>query len=144
MAPETEPALTPSSPAMSPMVTAACSVNTNTASTWAVIRCIDTETLVTEDLLAFAGIAPVELKAIRLESQIAEKLHAYTRTYEGGRRSTRIKDLVDLALVAEFSRPDAEILREAIEATFVRRDTHPMPRTLPATRVDRAVFADSP
>jgi hypothetical protein len=59
---------------------------------------LETETLRTEDLLGFAGIKPVEVDAVPLELQVAEKLHAYTRTYEGERKSTRPKDLVDLAL----------------------------------------------
>lgn len=92
---------------------------------------IATETLSTEDLLAFAGIAPVEVEVVALELQVAEKLHAYTRTYEGTRPSTRAKDLVDLALIAEFSRPDAASLRGSIEATFARRDTHPLPSRVP-------------
>lgn len=93
---------------------------------------IATETLTTGDLLAFADIAPVEVRAIPLELQIAEKLHAYTRTYEGGHPSSRAKDLIDLALLAELARLDAGDLRTAIDSTFARRDTHPEPRTLPA------------
>lgn len=89
------------------------------------------ETLTTEDLLAFAGIAPVEVHAIPLDLQVAEKLHAYTRTYEGGQPSSRAKDLIDLALIAELARFDARDLQTAIESTFARRDTHPPPQTLP-------------
>ena len=69
------------------------------------------ETLRTEELLGFAGIEPVEVDAVPLEMQVAEKLHAYTRTYEGGRVSTRPKDLVDLALIAEFRRRRRRLAR---------------------------------
>ncbi len=81
----------------------------------------DVETLRTDDLLAFAGIEPIQIPAVRLELQIAEKLHAYTRAYEGGRASTRVKDLVDLALIAELSPLDAVTLQKEIKSTFDRR-----------------------
>ena len=88
------------------------------------------ETLTIPNLLAFAGVEPVTVPAIPLERQAAEKLHAYTRTYEGSRPSTRAKDLVDLALIAELSSLDAAALRGEIEATFAARDTHPIPPAL--------------
>jgi hypothetical protein len=90
-----------------------------------------TETLRTEDLLDFAGIEPVEVDVIQLERQVAEKLHAYTRTYEGGRTSTRPKDLVDFALISELSRLDAATLRREIDTIFPLRDTHAVPSALP-------------
>lgn len=89
------------------------------------------ETLTVPNLLAFAGVEPVSVAAIPLELQAAEKLHAYTRTYEGSRSSTRTKDLVDLALIAALSALDAATLRGGIEATFARRATHPVPLALP-------------
>lgn len=92
---------------------------------------LETETLRTEDLLGFAGIKPVEVDAVRLELQVAEKLHAYTRTYEGGRTSTRPKDLVDLALISELSRLGAAVLRREIDTIFVLRNTHSVPSALP-------------
>lgn len=91
-----------------------------------------TETLATADLLGFAGIPPVKVEAVPVELQVAEKLHAYTRTYEGGRASTRAKDLVDLVLIAELATVDASKLGTAIETTFRERDTHPIPNELPA------------
>lgn len=99
------------------------------------------ETLTLPNLLAFAGVEPVTVPAIPLELQAAEKLHAYTRTYEGSRPSTRAKDLVDLALIAGLSSLDAATLRDEIEATFVRRATHPAPLALPQPPDDwRAPF----
>ncbi len=89
------------------------------------------DTLTTPDLLAFAGLAPVTVPAVPLETQVAEKVHAYTRTYEGDRPSSRTKDLVDLVLVAELSALDAAALRIAIETTFARRGTHTAPPALP-------------
>jgi hypothetical protein len=83
------------------------------------------------DLLAFAGIEPVTVAAIPLERHIAEKLHAYTQTYAGGRRSTRVKDLVDLALLANLATLGASALHAAIDATFDQRALHPLPARLP-------------
>ena len=97
---------------------------------------ISTETLRTDDLLGFAGIEPVEVEAVPLELQVAEKLHAYTRTYEGRRTSTRTKDLVDLALIAELSTLDAAALRSEIETIFNLRGTHTAPTTLPLPPTD--------
>lgn len=89
------------------------------------------DSLRTDDLLSFAGIEPIQIPAVPLELQIAEKLHAYTQTYEGGRSSTRVKDLVDLALIAELSPLDATILRREIGSVFDRRGA-PVPRSLPS------------
>jgi hypothetical protein len=89
------------------------------------------ETLTAPDLLAFAGVEPVTVPAIPLELQAAEKLHAYTRTYGDSKPSTRAKDLVDLALIAELSTLDAATLHAEIESTFARRATHPVPSALP-------------
>lgn len=89
------------------------------------------ETLRTVDLLDFAEIEPVGVPAVPLELQIAEKLHAYNQTYEGGRARTRVKDLVDLTLIAELSSLDAARLRWEIESVFERRKAQ-APRSLPS------------
>jgi hypothetical protein len=84
------------------------------------------------DLLDFAGILPVEVPAIPIAQHLAEKLHAYTRRY--GRRgvtSTRVKDLVDLVLIAESVAVPADQLVLAIRAVFEERATHPLPVNLP-------------
>lgn len=99
---------------------------------------LTTETLRTDAILDFAGIQPVEVDAVPLELQIAEKLHAYTRTYEGQRTSTRTKDLVDLALIAELSSLDASTLRREIEMIFALRKTHSSPNALPPPPADWA------
>lgn len=89
------------------------------------------------DLLAFADIAPVEAPSLPLELQIAEKVHAYTRGYgRSGMASTRVKDLVDLALIASASQVDADRLNRALRDTFGRRDRHELPGALPRPPVD--------
>lgn len=89
------------------------------------------------DLLAFAGIDPVVVPVLPLEFGIAEKVHAYTRPY-GDRMlaSTRVKDLVDLVLIAGEAALDARRLREALRATFDNRATHPLPARLPRPAAD--------
>lgn len=89
------------------------------------------EDLTTPALLDFAGIAPVRVRALPLEDQAAEKLHAYTRTYLGGRTSSRVKDLVDLVVITELGGLGATALRAAIDETFGRRGTHEAPGALP-------------
>jgi len=84
------------------------------------------------DLLAFAGIEPTEAPTLPLEQHLAEKVHAYTRTYAGGRRSSRVKDLADLVLLRTIERLDGQRARVALEQTFEARSTHPMPPELPA------------
>jgi hypothetical protein len=100
---------------------------------------VTTETLRTDELLSFAGIPPVEVAAVPLELQVAEKLHAYTRTYEGQRTSTRAKDLVDLALISELSSLDAAALRREVKTIFTLRDTHTTPGALPPPPAEWAV-----
>jgi hypothetical protein len=89
------------------------------------------------DLLAFADIAPVEVPAVPIEVHVAEKLHAYTRGYGvGSVGSTRVKDLVDLVLIAAGSSLDAKRLRTAFERTFSRRASHEVPDELPRPPAD--------
>jgi hypothetical protein len=83
------------------------------------------------DWLGFAGIAPSKVPAISREEQFAEKLHAYSLPREG-RPNSRVKDLVDLLLLIESGTLDADRVGQCIEATFRRRDTHPVPSPLGA------------
>jgi predicted nucleotidyltransferase component of viral defense system len=91
------------------------------------------DTIKTSDLLAFAGIDPIDLPALPLSQHLAEKVHAYTRTYGAtARRSTRPKDLVDILLIAASEPIDARALRTALESTFAERQQHELPSSLPA------------
>lgn len=87
--------------------------------------------------LDFAGHATVEIPVLRLEQHAAEKVHAYTRRYGAEqRRSSRVKDLVDIALVATTLSVDAALLRPALVSIFERRRTHALPPSLPAPPAD--------
>ena len=89
------------------------------------------------DLLTFADIEPVRAPSLPLELQVAEKVHAYTRGYGGsGVVSTRVKDLVDLALIASISRVDADRLHRALHDTFGQRGRQELPRALPRPPAD--------
>lgn len=77
--------------------------------------------IATSNLLEFAGIDGIEVPTLGIEQHLAEKLHAYTREYAGGRRSTRVKDLVDVVVIANTSLIDATKLSEAITVIFGRR-----------------------
>ncbi len=98
------------------------------------------ETLRTSDLLAFASIEALMVPVLPLTQHVAEKVHAYTRTYgEEGGSSTRVKDLVDLVLIASTEPIHAGALRVALEDTFASRATHPLPSSLPPPPASWAV-----
>jgi hypothetical protein len=77
------------------------------------------------DWLAFAGIARPSVRIIPREQQFAEKLHAYT--LPRNTPNSRVKDLVDLALLVRAGELKSSIVNAAIDATFGRRATHAVP-----------------
>jgi len=81
-------------------------------------------------LLAFADILPLPIPCYPLTQQIAEKFHAYTRPYATA-ESTRVKDWVDILLMAELGTMQASHLRQALQATFEVRQTHSLPEHPP-------------
>lgn len=93
----------------------------------------DPELIEGPDILGFADIDPVKTPTLPLELQVAEKVHAYTRSYgDSGAPSTRVKDLIDLALIATAAALDAATLARALNETFEHRDQHEVPTSLPA------------
>jgi len=90
------------------------------------------DVLTRPSLLAFADFEPIRVPALSLDHHVAEKLHAYTRRYGGEATSSRVKDLVDLTLIAASETFQADRLRHAIERTFDARASHPLPGSLPA------------
>jgi len=58
--------------------------------------------------------------------------------YSGRRRSTRVKDLVDVVVIANTSAIDAAKLAEAITVIFERRAEQPVPASLPRPPEDWA------
>jgi predicted nucleotidyltransferase component of viral defense system len=94
------------------------------------------EAITSSHLLDFADIAAVNVPTIAIEQHIAEKIHAYTRIYAAGTPSSRVKDLVDLVVIAHTTVIDADRLALAIRDIFERRATHPVPRLVPAPPSD--------
>lgn len=97
------------------------------------------ETLRGVNLLSFADIEPVAVPALPLEQHVAEKVHAYTRTYGDGRESSRVKDLVDLVLVKQTMSLNAGRLRAALVGVFEGRRRHALPSALPPPPKDWGV-----
>jgi hypothetical protein len=88
------------------------------------------ERLVGPSLLVFAGIAPVVIPCYPLTQHLAEKVHAYVRPRSTG-ASTRVKDLVDIVLIAEQNAVDGPTLQTAIQATFEAYGAGEPPVSLP-------------
>src|SRR5437879_7609475 len=86
--------------------------------------------LTAPNLLAFAEIAPAKVRCYPLKTQLAQKLHTYTRTYASGETS-RARDLADILLAASLEQFDSTKLRQALEATFQSRASHDSPREMP-------------
>ena len=82
------------------------------------------------DWLGFAGIKQPCVRMISREQQYAEKIHAYT--FPRKSPNSRVKDLVDLALLAGDNRLDREMALRALRLTFERRSTHALPANLDA------------
>ncbi len=86
----------------------------------------------TTSFLSFADIEQVSIPAVPIHDHLAEKVHAYTRKYAGGRASTRPKDLIDILLIQGAEPLSASELRNALVRTFTARGTHALPDRLPA------------
>jgi hypothetical protein len=81
-------------------------------------------------LLSFAGIPALKIPTLPAETHFAEKIHAYTRPRKTGPNS-RVRDLVDMILLLDQGLLNPESVRRALKATFMRRDSHPLPDVLP-------------
>jgi hypothetical protein len=92
------------------------------------IEAVETQT--TPALLDFAGIQPTAIPCYPLTQHVAEKVHAYTRPRATGEGS-RVKDLIDILLIAELGQMDGRLLQQALQATFDTRKTHALPTQFP-------------
>lgn len=89
----------------------------------------DAEIVEGSSFLEFVGAEAERFRIYPRVTHVAEKLHAYTLPTD--RENTRVKDLPDLALLAQTGAFGAEELRSGIEATFAFRDSHQIPDSLP-------------
>jgi hypothetical protein len=80
-------------------------------------------------LLDIVGEPATSVPLYPIATHLAEKVHAYTLPRE--RTNLRIKDLIDVALIASELPVDGATLREALATTFSFRRSHPLPRSLP-------------
>jgi hypothetical protein len=80
------------------------------------------------DWLGFAGIEKPRVRMISREQQLAEKIHAYTLPRSSP--NSRVKDLVDLALLIADNQLDRRRVIDALNLTFDRRGTHALPTSL--------------
>lgn len=85
--------------------------------------------LVGTDVLSFAGIEPVRFPVYPVTQHLAEKLHAYTLPRI--RENSRVKDLLDMAMIATQETIDADTLASSLRATFDTRATHQAPLAVP-------------
>jgi len=86
------------------------------------------DTTQAHDWLAFAGIPGAEFPTISQEQHFAEKLHSYTLPRETP--NSRARDLIDMLLLIGSAKMDRAKVRLALDATFKRRKTHPLPAAL--------------
>jgi hypothetical protein len=84
----------------------------------------------TPALLDFADLDPTRVPCYPITQQIAEKLHAYTLPRKSGENS-RVKDFVDILLLAELGTISGERLLQAIQATYSAQETHALPVSVP-------------
>jgi hypothetical protein len=99
------------------------------------------ETIETRDWLGFAGIESPWVPLIAREQQFAEKVHAYS--LPRNHPNSRVKDLVDMALLIGDIALDRNRLVEALRLTFQRRKTHPWPNLLEVPPLTWAVPFES-
>lgn len=79
----------------------------------------------------FIAVEPLVHRVYPMEAHLAEKLHALTIPRE--QENSRLKDLIDIGLLANHDVIDAKRLFHSVEATFTFRNTHKLPTELPST-----------
>jgi hypothetical protein len=93
------------------------------------------EDVYTSSLLAFADIQPACVPCYPIVQQLAEKLYAYTLP-RVPKEHSRVKDFVDIYLLAGLADLEGATLLQTLQATFTFAQTHPLPARLPPPRRD--------
>lgn len=83
------------------------------------------------NLLDFAGVPAPVVEVVEVHRHAAEKFHAMLRDF-GDRENSRVRDLVDLALLIEHDQLDASRVAEAATQVWAERDGTKPPRSLPS------------
>lgn len=85
------------------------------------------------------GGKPFSVRSVDLPRHAAEKTHAYARIYAHDRPSSRVKDLVDLALLVKQELLEPADYALAVTGVFAERDACAPPPELPDPPADWAV-----
>lgn len=102
------------------------------------------ETLTVPPAIRGLGFTDVEMPTVDIAQHAAEKLHALARRYAGDRPSTRVKDLVDLALLIEVGLLPDDRLGARLRHVYAERGGSPparLPHLPAAWRRDYAALA---
>jgi hypothetical protein len=89
--------------------------------------------------LDFAELPTTKIRCYTVDQVIAEKVHALTREYASGEAS-RVKDLIDILLLAGIKRIKMDDLRNAVKGTYRSRKTQKMPTSAP--QLNRRFFSN--
>jgi predicted nucleotidyltransferase component of viral defense system len=84
------------------------------------------------DLLSFADIPVVTIRATSRAQHFAEKVHALTRPFDD-RVNTRVKDLADIMLLMNLGLSDPSAVMAAVTEVFDARKSHDIPQTIQNT-----------
>lgn len=90
-----------------------------------------TDRLRLANLLDFAGVPAPVVEVVDVNRHAAEKFHAMLRDF-GDRENSRVRDLVDLALLIEHDLLDTTRLAEAAAQVWAERDATAPPSSLPS------------
>jgi len=89
-------------------------------------------TIEVRPLILAERLSSTAMPAVDVAQHAAEKFHAMARTYSGGRPSSRVKDLVDVVLLAEAGLLPHPDLAGRFQTVWQVRDGVPPPTQLPA------------
>ena len=90
--------------------------------------------ILSHEILDIPEFGSFEIPCYSLPQQIAEKFHTLTKPYGAG-VSSRVKDLVDILLIAGQKNLNFQRLKKAFTSTFQNRNTHPLPQKVPRVLV---------
>jgi hypothetical protein len=90
-----------------------------------------TDRLRLANLLDFAGVPAPVVEVVDVNRHAAEKFHAMLRDF-GDRENSRVRDLVDLALLIEHHLLDAAHVADAAVQVWAERDATAPPSSLPS------------
>lgn len=81
--------------------------------------------------VSIVGLADAQISAVEVAQHAAEKFHALCLVFSDGRTNTRVKDLVDIVLMAEAELLPHPNLPARIRAVFRQRNGSDPPADLP-------------